>query len=75
MSHRPYPRRDRALHQIERGRVTPPAQRMPTFAELTAHWDSPEHRERMRGLGVTAAEAMSNARAVLDRMPRLLGLD
>lgn len=73
MAHRPYPNRDRALRQVERGRVTSPVRQRPSFAKAMAYLESDEHREHMRRIGVTAAEAMLNARAVLDRMPRLLG--
>lgn len=59
MSHRPYPNRDRALRQVERGRLDIRPQPMPTFAEMVVYLRSDEHREKMRRIGATVAEVFS----------------
>lgn len=58
---RPYPRIDRALAQVDRGRL--PAQPAPTLAETFAYLRSDEHRARMRAIGVAVGD-------VLNRMSR-----
>lgn len=67
MSRRPYPDRERARHQVERGRAVRP---QPASAGTPAWLESDEFHERMRRLGVPAYEAMANARRALAAMPR-----
>ncbi|MFE2486094.1 hypothetical protein ACFXGR_22890 [Streptomyces mirabilis] len=59
MAYRPYPNADRALHQVERGRLDIPPQPLPTFAEMVVYLRSDEHREKMRQIGTTVAEVFS----------------
>lgn len=58
MSHRPYPRRDRAEHQVERGRVAPstPVPAQVVFGNTVEYLRSEEFRAKVRRLGVTTEE-------------------
>lgn len=65
MAYRPHPNRDRALHQLARGRVVSKPQAQPTFAEMLVYLQSDEHRQKMRRLGWTASEFLQRWQAAL----------
>lgn len=73
MSHHPYPRLDRARHQLARDRTPAPAAIHPATLRALQSWStsisniqaSPEYNESLRRIGQTTAEALANIRAAL----------
>lgn len=63
MAHTTYPNRERALRQLERGRVRAQSSLYPgSTADIFAYLQSDEHREKMRRIGETVGTLFENLR-------------